>query len=478
MFKPSYLLGGLVLLGFCIFMGLVSVVYGSWVDEKLIRIVLVPGVLVLMFLFFADKTKLFLLLILVRVTIDPVIEATRLGPLSAGALMNVLILLIALLLVMERPRAVAGIVFPMWLPLVLAMALAAVRAPDVGKGIRVFLGYMTSIAVFIVPFYLKQCQKDLGFTIRVVLLSSVFPVFYGFVDYAQGGMGGVDGNRVSSVFPHANIFAFFLVVVITLAFYMAKTQVLKPSRTLRWALMAYIGFMLVDLLLTKTRSAWGACAVVFVLYGLVFERKYLFYIAGAGLLALLIPDVRERLLELNAAKIYWSNNMPANSFEWRRMIWESGLNYMKPSAYLLGYGSQSFAWYSIDFFPLANGGNWGAHNVYVQWFFEAGAVGILCAAWLYFRLFAILKNGLRGDRLGSMMVITVVVEYLVVSFSDNMLDYLAFNWYFWFVLGTACAIITSQKADALTSAALADAPKTVAPGLVAEHTFAAKRSTR
>lgn len=465
MFRPAALFGGLGWIVFCIVMGVVAVFYGSWVDEKLIRIVLVPAALFLMFLFFADKAKLFLLLILVRVGIDPVIEATRDGTLSAGALMNLLVLLIAFLMFVEKPKVVSSIVIPMWLPLALVMALAAVRAPELGKGIRVFLGYMTSIAVFIAPFYIKQCQKDLGFTIRIVLWSSIVPAFYGFIDYAHGGMGGVDGNRVRSVFSHANIFAFYLLVVITLAFYMAKSQVLKIPRIQRWILFAYIGVLLVDLMLTKTRSAWAACVVVFLMYGLIFERRYLVYMVIGGMLAMMVPDVRDRLLELDAAKVYWTNNMPSNSYEWRQMIWESGIGYMKLSSFPLGYGSQSFAYYSIDFFPLANGGNWGAHNVYVQWLFEAGIVGLLCAAWLYFKVFSILKLGMKGDKLGTVIVITVVIEYLVVSYSDNMLDYLAFNWYFWFVVGTTCAIIVRQQAEEkapLASESLQTGPTTSA----------------
>lgn len=41
----------------------------------------------------------------------------------------------------------------------------------------------------------------------------------------------------------------------------------------------------------------------------------------------------------------------------------------------------------------------------------------------------------------------MLLEYLVVSYSDNMLDYLAFNWYFWFVMGTACAVAVAGKAE-------------------------------
>lgn len=450
MTKVKLFFGLIGWLSVCILTGVVAVFYGNWADEKIIRIILIPGALLLIFLLFANKIQLFILLIVVRVAIDPLIEATRMGTFSAGALLNLLILLIAFLLVFERPQVFWRIVVPMWLPLVVVMAIAAARAPELGKGIRVFLGYLTSVAVFIIPFYMKQCQKDMGFAIRLVLWSSIVPAFYAFVDYAHGGVGGSNGNRVNSVFAHANIFAFYLLIVITLAFYLAKSEVLRVSRFGRWLLFAYIGILMVDLMMTKTRSAWAACIVIFLMYGFIFQKRYIFYLIVGGIVALLIPDVRDRLLELDAAKQYWTNNMPSNSYEWRQMIWESGLNYMTFSSLAFGYGSQSFAYYSVEFFPLANGHEWGAHNVYVQWLFEAGIVGLIGAAWLYSRIFSILKLGLKDDKFGTVIVITVVIEYLVVSYSDNMLDYLAFNWYFWFVIGTACSIIVRQQAPVIS----------------------------
>ena len=42
---------------------------------------------------------------------------------------------------------------------------------------------------------------------------------------------------------------------------------------------------------------------------------------------------------------------------------------------------------------------------------------------------------------------TIVFEYLVMSYSDNMLSYLSFNWYFWFLMGTACAVATSAAKE-------------------------------
>jgi hypothetical protein len=329
MMKPAALASGLALFLLCIFMGYVSVIYGTWVDGKLLRIILLPAALVLAFLFILDKSALFLLIILIRVPIDSIVEATRFGPMSAGGAMNALVLLIAFLLFIERPRAISRTVIPMWAPLVVIMLFATLRAPELVTGIRSVMAYLTYVAVFVVPFYLKQCQKDMRFSIHLVLLSSLIPVAYGFVDYMQGGYGGVYGDRISSTFTHPNIFAFYLVIVISLAFYLLKSPLMKTSTTQRWLLAAYICILMVDLVLTKTRSAWAACVVMFFIYGLIFERKYLIYIAVVSGLALLVPSVQDRLLDLDAGNVYWNYGAPQNSYEWRRMIWESAWDWMQ-----------------------------------------------------------------------------------------------------------------------------------------------------
>jgi O-antigen ligase len=459
----------------CVVMGLVAVIYGSWVDEKLIRIVLLPAFLVLAFLFFADKTKLFLLIILVRAAIDFGIDETRIGPLSIGAAMNGLVILIALLFFIERPRTISRIVIPMWLPVMVVMLFAALRAPDPGSGFRTFLSYSTNVAVFAVPFYLKQCQKDMRFSIWLVLLSSVIPAFYGFVDFARGGSGGEYGDRIQSTFPHPNIFAFYIVVMISMAFYAVKSPLMKTTAVQRWLLVAYIGVLLVDLVLTKTRSAWAACAMVFVVYGVFFERKYLLYLAVASVGALSIPAIQDRLLDLNTAQVYWTSNAPQNSYEWRKGMWEAAWHWIKLSELPLGYGLESFKFHSVQFYRWSVAGGSGAHNVYVQWLFEAGVVGVLCAAWLYYRLFAMLRLGMQYDKLGTVIVITVVVEYLVVAYSDNMLAYLAFNWYYWFVLGSACSIVAARQAQAPTVAGPLGPRKDVTGQLAPAHSFAANR---
>jgi O-antigen ligase len=177
---------------------------------------------------------------------------------------------------------------------------------------------------------------------------------------------------------------------------------------------------------------------MFAVYGLLFERRFLVYlVAGAGLL-LLVPAVQDRLLDLTQGneQVLFGR---LNSYAWRKSIWEAGLGWMRWQDMPVGYGLESFRYYSPVFFPAAGTLQAGAHSVYVQWFFEAGLIGVLCSAWLFWRLFDMLRQGYRKDRLGAAIVITIMVEYLVMAYSDNMLGYLSFNWYFWFLMGAACA---------------------------------------
>jgi O-antigen ligase len=217
----------------------------------------------------------------------------------------------------------------------------------------------------------------------------------------------------------------------------------------RFGLISYIILLLLLLMLTKTRSAWIACFAVFAVYAVIFEPRYLVYLIVMPFAALLIPGMRDRLLDLGTNNEY-VQYATLNSFAWRRLIWETSLQWMRVEHYLLGYGLDSFRYYSPQFFPLAGKLNPGAHNVYVQWLFEAGVSGLLAFVWLFGRLIWWLKSMFPADKLGAFVVISLVVEYLIISFSDNLIYYLAFNWYFWFIAGAGCAVTLAASRGSIS----------------------------
>jgi hypothetical protein len=45
----------------------------------------------------------------------------------------------------------------------------------------------------------------------------------------------------------------------------------------------------------------------------------------------------------------------------------------------------------------------------------------------------------------NVLLFAYVLSYAMVSFSDNMLYYLAFNWYFWFFIGLSARSVNAVE---------------------------------
>ncbi len=439
---------GIVLLA-C-FMGVVVPIYAGIMGDSLARLAALPALVTLGILLVFSRKLLFLVILLFRASGDIFFESTRFSlagyPIGVGGLINAFVILIALLLVVEQPGILSKKVFTIWGLFLLTALCGAVVAPVKTDALRLYLQLFSYFAVFVSALYVVRSAHDFKFCVRIVLWSSVLPAIYALVDTGlNAGASGIAEFRVQSTFSHPNIFAFYLTLVIPLALYMLKSSSVTLSTGKRLVLTAYMIFLLALLLLTQARSAWVACFAMFAVYGLIFERRYLVYVVVAPLLALVIPSVHDRLLDLAVGNEYVLY-AKLNSFAWRQLIWKSALQWMEPAHYFLGYGLDSFKYYAPTFFPLAGGVNWGAHSVYVQLLFEVGAAGLLAFMWLFGRLLWLLRLMVRVDKLGAFISIALIVQYLIISLSDNMLAYLSFNWYLFFMLGAACAaVLTGWK---------------------------------
>jgi O-antigen ligase len=430
---------------FAVLTGLAIPAFVGAVDGNPARALVLPALLLLGMLLLYSRMLLLSAILLLRAAGDVFFDTTRVAlgsmQIGVGGLINAFVILIAVLLVIEKPGLLPRKMFTLWLPFLLVGLCGVLLAPATGDAARLYLAQVSYCAVFVSAFYVVRTPEHFKRCVGIVLLSSVLPLVYGLADIAvHGGVIGPNGARLQSTFAHPNIYAFYLTLVVALGFYVLKSASYTLSGRQRFCLTAYLLLLLAMLALTQTRSAWIACFGLFFAYALLFERRYLLYLLVVPLLALAIPDVRERVLELgsgNQVRQY----AKLNSFAWRLYIWQSGLGWMRPSHYLLGYGVDAFAYYSPTFFPLAGKTHFGAHNLYVQWLFELGALGLLAYLWLFARLLWTLKRLLAVNRLVGFVLIALVLQYLAVSASDNMAAYLAFNWYFWFVAGAGCALL-------------------------------------
>ena len=447
-----------IIVVFAMLVGAAMPIYVDLLGDKLSKLAALPSLLLFAFLILYDRKLSLAIIIVLRAAGDNLLEFTRFSlggaQIGVGGLINAAVIVIALMLVIENPKSTSKPVTAAWIALLLVAFVGLLLAPEKGEALRSWLALLSYFAIFSSAVHFIKTESDFRQCIKLVLFSSALPVLYAFVDIALNhAHGGPEGFRLKSTFSHPNVLAFYLTLIIPLLFYFIKSMPPSKNGTPGFLLFCYFFLLLGLLILTKTRSAWLVCLLTFLLYGVFFERRYLIYLVVLGVIALCIPSVRDRLTDLGQGNQV-STYAHLNSFAWRTYLWRSALHWMQPVSYFIGNGLQSFKVYSKVFFPEPGHIEWEAHSVYVEIFFELGALGLIAFTTLYGVVLNELKKISRFSPVLCFFMVMAVLDYLVSAASDNMLAYLSFNWYFWFVVGIGCAFI--RTAPPVPAAVLQD----------------------
>ncbi len=441
-----------IAIGIAVLVGATIPAYVDTMGDSLGKLMALPALIALVIMTAFSRSTLFLIIVLLRGSTESLFTDSRFSIAGAqiglGGLLNAFAIVIAALLVFEKPQLFSKAIMKTWGAWLIVCLVGVAAAPEPGDAIRLMLQLLSNFAVFVAAFYFVRSDEDFRSCIKIVLWSSLVPAIYGVIQYAMGtGFYTPDaGQRANSTFSHPNVFAFYVVLIISLTFYILKSGTFKLNNFLRIAFVLYLMLLAVLLVLTKTRSAWIAAVAFFFAYGLFFKRRYLVYLLVGGACSLFIPEIGDRLIDLTqGGSEVISSKQTLNSFAWRVSLWTSALDAMEYVHYLQGYGLEAFFHNSPTFFAESGGANWGAHNVYMEIFYDLGLLGIGAFLWLYGRLLGTLKGMLAFDRLGAFTLMFVIVEYLVVCASDNMLHYLSFNWYLWFLYGAGASLVEVHR---------------------------------
>ncbi len=396
-----------------------------------------------------------LVVLLTRSVCDPLfgLTSTDFGgaAIGIGAVENALVIAVAVLLVATRPRAVPPMVYGMWAPFLLVVFGAILYAPQFSTAARQSLVILSYWAVFTIAFFMIRSADDLPRLVLLVFASSLVPSVCALWDLR---LVTADGEfRLQSTFTHPNIYAFYLVLLLGLVLYVRSSSAARWPAGARRLITLYAPILLLFLLFTQTRSAWAACALMLLAYAILVDRRLLALVLIVPIVLSTRTMVGDRIADLSSGgeiESYKQLNDATrlNSLAWRGVLWSSA---MEPIAErpILGHGLESFRPSTLRFFPLATPPEgWDAHNWYVQMLFEMGLVGCLAYLWLVASLLLLLKKGLRHDRNGTVVILVIVGAYLLESYADNMIYYLAFNWYQMFIVGAFCAWILRAEAGA------------------------------
>jgi len=445
------ILKALLLYGMATGAGLLCVILGNFAIEKPALLAVLPIVLVTGFMFLYSPKVLLTVILLVRAGVNPVFDQTKLPGIGGlGGLLNAMVILVAAVIVSTHSRKIPKLAWGAWLPFMVIAGGGLIYSPEPLQAVRIYLGLMSVVALFVVPFFLVQDKKDLDHiwslvswsTVPVVLLTLLYILqgkTAGSVDPLEGGV-----SRYGGPFAHPNILAFYLVLSVVVLFYRWRDGQLGKTILRSAAALIYIGLMVALIFATKTRSAWMALLMIFLVYGVFCERRYLAYLLILGAVAMLNPDVHTRVMGLaqgNEVVQY----AKLNSFAWRKLLWVDALSWMSPGRYFIGYGSESFLHLSPLFFSMAGGNRWGAHSWFVQIFFELGFFGILAFFWMFACVGAMIARLKNIDGRLFLLLFCLMIGYAMASASDNVVDYLVYNWYFWWVMGGACSLAMASS---------------------------------
>lgn len=401
------------------------------------------------------RTIIFAIL-LVRASSDPIFGMLGGGAdaMGVGAIFNAIAIAIAGVLVLQAPVKAPFPVFAVWGPFLLIAFGSTLYAPDFQSAARLAFSLLTYWAFFAIPFFILRSSLDVTRLVLVVIASSVPPTLYAFVDIARG-LSDLGEFRLQSTFSHPNIYAFYLVLLLGLGLFVRSSRIVSVSPRIRMLVTLYIPLLMLFLLLTKTRSAWGACGVMFLIYAVRIDRRFLAGLLLIPVLFIANPSLMDRLTDVTAATEIDSlsqlnESTRLNSYVWRQVLWESAIPRVLDQP-LLGHGLDSFKRSTPSFFPLVGPEGIDGHSLYLQMSFELGLLGALSLLWLLGSVGWRLARGLRRDPPGMLIMLCILLSYMLESYSDNMHYYLAFNWYFWFVMGTICAWL--YQGDSLAFAA-------------------------
>jgi O-antigen ligase len=378
---------------------------------------------------------------LIRSSCDPLFELTKsaLGTeMGAGAAINALVIGLALLFFVESPVLVGSAILP-WAAFLMSAFTSTIISPEPMMALKAFLSLISYAAVFALPFALIRSREWAVRCLMVVLYSSVIPVAYGFIEFASGTrIMGEDRIGVKSTFTHPNIFAFYLICLFSLILFMLRSRLVLAPLRLKRLLVLYLPIIIVLLLLSGARSAWVAAAIILIVYASSIDKRYLLCLLLVPFM-IYVPGVEDRLVDLQSGNED-IGYVQLNSYAWRKLLWQNTWDWMMANPIqFFGYGLASFKHYVPLFHDRATWVPVGAHNTFLQIFFEMGIFGLLAFTWLFVALFTNLKKGFSFDKAGSIIMMTFALSFLVVSYADNMLDYLVVEWYFWFIMGVVCA---------------------------------------
>ncbi len=378
-----------------------------------------------------DTRAALLALILVRPAADvtttiPILSAAGSSSVNANALMSLVVIALGLshialnrVQLRRMPLAVPFAAF------VACIFLGIAGAPDKNQTAQDFLRILGTFMVFVLCVDAMRLRADRQWLMRILLLSSVVPLLVGAYQFVTDTGDQDKGfNRIQGTFVNPPPYADFLVQLLPLAIVFVMHT---PSRLARLALAMMVPVMVFSIYATQTRGAWiGVIIIVMVWLWRRARWSLLLVPLVLGAIYFGAPSVRARIAEATSGTCVSRTYCESSAF-WRVKQWQAAAQITSPV---------KLATFGAGFSAVEVTLGTRTHNEYLRLLVESGLVGFFAIAVLYRRLISLTLKAYRESatpyqRDLAWAFFAVLLSRLVMAASDNILDIVVIEWYFW-----------------------------------------------
>ncbi len=355
-----------------------------------------------------------------------------------------------------------------WLAFIAWCSITAIYSYDLVSTIRETIKAANLFSLFGICYimYIKDGPQFKKEFMKALIAGASIPLLVGVYQFFTKTGLDIDGiaNRIYGTFAHPNILATYalllLMVVVNELFINKDTASESPlvpileNRGSRLTVgrqstgrdgLAVGLFLLTIIALTYTRIAWLGAGVLFIIIGLVYYRKILFYtLTGVALFYVAFYPVNDylkssynfNLQSFSLISRLTARNEDSDSIKWRTDVASRVLPLFKKKI-LFGYGYGSFPRVWDDNKDIGN--IWDttseAHDDYIKVAFESGIIGLILFLSIFLSLLYMQISFGVKNRWTNIVFIASIAIYLVLSLSDNMLHHTPMIWWLWAVWG-------------------------------------------
>jgi len=319
-------------------------------------------------------------------------------------------------------------------------ALSLLASVNISASFTEIVRLVTIFSLAITASLLITNKQELLQLSAVMIFSAIIPTAVAYYQYATNTglfvpFEGVS-NRLLGTLAHPNLFAYFLIIPISLAVYFLiyQEKIFTTERKNKLFKIFIFIFLIISLppfILSYTRGAWLALIITLFFVSIKRYKKFTFVI----LAVLIIPFFFLKPVQ-NRIENALSDN---NSISWRLEYWQTGFKIAQNNL-LLGNGPATAEKVMADKYATESGAEIAIHNDYLKILLDSGLLGLLAYLFLIvYLLYDLTKIYLNSKNKSSQTILLTALglslAIFTASFYDNIIRNTPLMWFYWVLVG-------------------------------------------